>query len=166
MRGAPAGLGIVFEYGAERGKVMRGAKGAICVAGLFLAGMSGCDALPKWGSVDVASVANAVLPALSFAVLAQNGQIYYSASVDATSVSLQNALRGLGLPVSVAQDPTGGVRIASATPDGTHFTMVVKSGQGAGASQQTRVTMEWENSADSQHGFQVLAQLQVQQPKK
>jgi hypothetical protein len=145
---------------------MRGAKEAVCVASVFLVGLVGCDSLPKWGSVDPGAVANAVLPALSFAVLAQNGQIYYSASVDTTSMSLQNALRGLGLPVSVAQDPTGGVRIASATPDGTHFTLVVHSDQGTGGSQQTRVTIEWENSADSQHGFQILIQLQVQQPEK
>ena len=127
----------------------------------------GCESLPKWGKVDPGAIADAVLPALSFAVLAQDGQVYYSASVDTTSLSMQKLLRGLGLPVSVSQDPTGGVRIASATPDGTHFTVVVQSSQANGASgQQTRVTIEWENSADSQHGFQMLAQLQMQQTKK
>ena len=105
---------------------MRRTGGVIGAAGMLFGTLVGCDALQKWGPIDTAAVAEAVLPALSFAVLAQNGQIYYSASVDTTSVSLQKALRELGLPVSISQDPTGGVRIASATPDGTHFTLVAE----------------------------------------
>ena len=142
---------------------MRKASAVVCV---FLATIMGCENLPKWGNFNAGAVAEAVLPAVSFAALAENGQIYYSASVDTTSMSMQKLLRGLGLPVSISQDPAGGVRIASATPDGTHFTLVVSSQGSANAGQQTRVTIEWENAADSQHGFQMLAQLQMQQTKK
>jgi hypothetical protein len=144
------------------------ASGILGLAGAVLLLTAGCDHLDQlhWntsGNLGKAgAVADALLPALSFSVLARDGQIYYSASVDATSVSLQNVLRALGLTVSVTPEPNGGIRIASATPDGKRFFLLVQPGAptSSGAT-QSKVVIEWENPADGQQGLVALTQLET-----
>jgi hypothetical protein len=131
----------------------------------FLLSVAGCHFLDK-AQQDAGVVADAVMPAISFSAMAVNGHVYYSASVDATSISFQNLLRRLGLPVTVSQDANG-VRIASATPDGMHFTLVIQSETSpGGTAKQTKVYVEWENPSDGGNGFKVLAELETQSVKQ
>jgi hypothetical protein len=140
----------------------------VCVGiGLVAAAIiAGCDVLPRSNNINTTALAEAVTPGLSFTALAANGQIYYSASVDATSLSLQNVLKALGLPVKVSQDASGTIRIASSTPDGSRFTLVVQDhGLGStpgSAASQTRVSIEWDKGVDGQRGLQALVQLEAQ----
>jgi hypothetical protein len=150
----------------EENRVMRSLSLTVAVS-LILATV-GCDSLTKYlNSPQGAAVADALLPAVSFTALATNGHVYYSATVDATSVSLQNLLRALNLPVTVSQDGNG-VRIASALPDGARFTLVVqetKTADGGTPAKQTYVFIKWDNPSDGGRGFQVLAQLETQHQK-
>jgi hypothetical protein len=138
----------------------------IALVGVILAGtgLGGCDVMPTTSALNVAALAESITPTLSFTALAANGQLTYSASIDTTSINLQNALRALGLPVSVTQDAAGNVRIASSTPDGSRFTLVVSAvgGPTAEPSKETHVSIEWDKPADASRGFQVLIQLEAE----
>jgi hypothetical protein len=138
----------------------------IPLVGVFLAGIGsgGCDVMPTTNALNVAALAESITPTLSFTALAANGQLTYSASIDTTSINLQNALRALGLPVSVTQDPVGNVRIASSTPDGSRFTLVVSAvgGPSAAPNKETHVSIEWDKPADGARGIQILVQLEAE----
>jgi hypothetical protein len=138
----------------------------IPLVGVLLAGIGsgGCDVMPTTNALNAAALAESITPALSFTALAANGQLTYTASIDTTSINLQNALRALGLPVSVTQDPVGNVRIASSTPDGSRFTLVVSAlgGPSATPNKETHVSIEWDKPADGQRGIQVLVQLEAE----
>ncbi len=127
-------------------------------------GLSGCDVMPTTSALNAAALAESITPTLSFTALAANGQLTYTASIDTTSINLQNALRALGLPVSVTTDPAGNVRIASSTPDGSRFTLVVSAvgGPSATPNKETHVAIEWDKPADGPRGFQVLVQLEAE----
>lgn len=140
---------------------MNRAIGLVSAAGVLLVGVAGCGHLGQSVNTTATALAEAAAPALTFTALAQDGHVYYSASVDATSLSLQNVLNALGLPVSVSQDPNGTVRIASATPDGSHFDLVIQAtGSPGSASTRTKVVMEWEQGADRQKGITALVELE------
>jgi len=134
--------------------------------GVILAGIGsgGCDVMPTTSALNAAALAESITPTLSFTALAANGQLIYTASIDTTSINLQNALRALGLPVTVTQDPAGNVRIASSTPDGSRFTLVVSAvgGPSATPNKETHVSIEWDKPADGQRGIQVLVQLEAE----
>lgn len=136
------------------------------VIGLILGGVGsgGCDVIPTTNNLNAAALAESITPTLSFTALAANGQLTYTASIDTTSINLQNALRALGLPVSVTQDPAGRVRIASSTPDGSRFTLVVSAvgGPSVTPNKETHVAIEWDKPADGPRGFQVLIQLEAE----
>jgi hypothetical protein len=138
----------------------------IPLLGVILAGigLGGCDTMPTTNALNVTALAESITPTLSFTALAANGQLTYTASIDMTSINLQNALRALGLPVSVTQDPAGNVRIASSTPDGSRFTLVVSAvgGPSATPNKETHVSIEWDKPADGPRGFQVLIQLEAE----
>jgi hypothetical protein len=130
-------------------------------------GSAGCDHLSAWGSASGEALVEAVAPALTFTALATDGHIYYSASVDATSLSMQNVLHALGLPVTVTQDPNGTVRIASAIPDGSRFAVVLQAtGSPGSLGTRTKVAMEWDSPADSKRGMQVLVELETRNKQK
>jgi hypothetical protein len=139
---------------------------SIPLIGTILASIAlcGCDVVPTTNALNAAALAESITPALSFTALATNGQLTYTASIDTTSINLQNVLRALGLPVSVTQDSVGNVRIASSTPDGSRFTLVVSAvgGPSATPNKETHVAIEWEKPADGPHGIQVLVQLEAE----
>ncbi len=147
-------------------------RGAVTLLAVIVLGQlsTGCDSFQKQVATGEAkAVAEALLPAITLTALARDGHIYYSASVETTSMSLQDLLRALGLPVTVTQDGNGGVRIASATPDGARFVLVVQpapTAPGSATAGQTNVFIEWENKADSARGVQVLVDLETNQRKK
>ena len=142
------------------------------MSGVIVAlGVMGCDSLStRVGYNEAKAVADALVPAISFTALAADGHLYYAASVDTTSLSLQNLLRSLNLPVTVTRDPNGTVRIASAIPDGTRFVLVLQQAPVSPASNpgptQTHVFVEWQSGADPAHGFKMLADLEVQHKKQ
>lgn len=138
----------------------------VWATGVFVAGVAGCGHLGQSVNTTATALAEAAAPALTFTALAQDGHIYYTASVDATSLSLQNILNALGLPVSVSQDPNGTVRIASQTPDGSHFDLIVQAtGSPGSASTRTKVVLEWDQGADRDKGFAALVELETKSKK-
>jgi hypothetical protein len=56
------------------------------------------------------------------------------------------------------------VRIASSTPDGSRFTLVVSAvgGPSATPNKETHVSIEWDKPADGPRGIQVLVQLEAE----
>jgi hypothetical protein len=152
-----------------KGFAMLGRRVAMVLAAAAAGGsmLVGCDVINKSTfGFNGSAVADALLPAISFTALATNGHIYYSASVDTTSISLQNLLKSVGLQATITPEPGGGVRIASALPDGARFVLLVQreaSGPNAG---QTHVAIEWENASDSKRGLAVLVDLETQSHKK
>jgi hypothetical protein len=140
---------------------MERANKLVCAVAIALLGLAGCEHLPSWGSNIGAALFEAAAPALTFTALAADGHIYYSASVETTSLSLQNLLQALNLPVTVTKDSSGNVRIASTLPDGTRFSMLMQS-----SGPRTRVAMEWDNPLDSKRGMQVLVDLETQNKQK
>jgi hypothetical protein len=134
---------------------------------LVASGAVGCDLLPQNGKVTAGALVQAVAPVLTFSALATDGHVYYSASVEATSQSLQNVLNALGLPVTVTQDPNGITRIASSTPDGQRFTLVVQAiGSPGSTATRTNVVIEWDGTADSKKGMQILIELETKNGQK
>jgi hypothetical protein len=132
-----------------------------CAVGVLVLGLAGCGQLPKRFEHGAEAALEALGPALTFTALATDGQVYYSASVEASSVSLQNILRALGLRATVTSGANGTVRIASATPDGSKFVLVVEPAPASGGGQRSRVFVEWETPAESGTGFKVLIELET-----
>jgi hypothetical protein len=126
------------------------------VLGAGLLVLAGCHGLPGtgWLGGDVAVPTGA-----SFAALAANGRVSYALSVEETSVSVQELLRRVGLPViSVTDDPsTGVVRIKSFAPNNEEFTVVLRSDKSGG---KTGVTMEWEKTSAGTKGLKILLELE------
>jgi hypothetical protein len=144
---------------------MRKANRFIGAVGLGLISLAGCDAVQRWGKANNDLVQEA-LPEVSFVALLNNGRVTCAVSVQQTSLSLQEVLRRLNLPVTVTEDPSGAVRISSSTPDGARFSLVVTSlslpsAQPGTPQAQTHVALEWESGADSKKGLQFLLDVAV-----
>jgi hypothetical protein len=129
---------------------------AVCLGSAMLAG---CNTFLRPGSGDGV---NLQVPVLSLATLVSDGQLYYSLSVRETSISMQDLLRRLGLPVSVTEDPSGAVRIVSSTPQGASFTLVLRPDA---SGKRTHVTMAWDNATDRSIGVKVLLDLETRSKK-
>lgn len=94
------------------------------------------------------------------------GDRVVAGSIESVSASTQNSLRELGLSVVVTSQGED-VRIASSTPEGTHFAFVLTREKSA-AGERTRVHLEWEKSAEGKVGQkiqQVMAALEVEAGK-
>jgi hypothetical protein len=83
-------------------------------------------------------------------------------SLDAATQSTKASLEYLGMSAKVDRDGET-VRIASQTPTGARFTVVLTREKGKEA-EQTRVHLEWNGNADDQAGVKILAQIQANKP--
>jgi hypothetical protein len=118
--------------------------------------LAGCDGLPRpgWLTGDVK-----VPTGVSIAALAANGQVTYAVSVQETSVSLQDLLRKLGLPVTSVKvdESTGVVRIKSFGPDQQEFAFVLYP-ENSGS--KTRVALEWDKGGAGGKSLEILLLLE------
>jgi hypothetical protein len=82
-----------------------------------------------------------------------------SGSLDAAAESTKSSLEYLGMAAKVDKDGEA-VRIASQTPTGARFTLVLTREKGK-ENEQTRVHLEWNGNADDQAGVKILTQIQA-----
>jgi hypothetical protein len=141
--------------------------GLVCAIGVCLVSLAGCDTLARFGATTEGNAGtNTGIPDVSVLALFNNGQVTVSISVEQASLSLQDLLRRIRLPVQVTTDPSGAVRISSSTPDGARFALVltsvaVPSAQPGTPATQTHVALEWENAATSRQGVVFLLEAVV-----
>jgi hypothetical protein len=82
-----------------------------------------------------------------------------SGSLDAAAQSTRASLEFLGMSAKVDRDGET-VRVASQTPSGARFTLVLTKEKGH-ENEQTRVHLEWNGNADDQAGVKILSQIQA-----
>jgi len=82
-------------------------------------------------------------------------------SAESTAVALQASLKRLGVS-AVATQQGQDIRIASNTPKGDKFALVLTNTYVQNQGDMTRVKFEWENGPDEQTQTHVLASLNAQ----
>ncbi len=96
-----------------------------------------------------------------FQAVGGEGSTYVVAgSAESTAVALQASLKRLGV-TAVATQEGQDIRIASNTPKGDKFALLLTRVQGQ-QGESTRVRFEWENGPDEQTRTHVVASLQAQ----
>ncbi len=127
---------------------MAGGKWRSCVGGVVVLFFMGC-AGQQFAGFDM------------FQSIGPGGSDHVVAgSADTVAASLQASLKRLG--VSAVVTPQGeDLRIASNTPKGDKFALVLKRVQGP-QGESTRVRFEWENGPDEQTRSHVVASLNAQ----
>jgi hypothetical protein len=131
---------------------------AVGALGAALLNLAGCETLLLRGEGQV----NGVNGSLLLLSELTGGSHMVAASLETTTRSLENSLRRLGLEAVVTNEG-GRVRIASQTPDGARFSLVLTpAGVPGSPAKFTQVALEWHDRADSQRSFQILTQLERQ----
>jgi hypothetical protein len=125
---------------------MTRANGMVCAAAVLLLA-AGCESMHEF-QISAAAL-----------LLPTPGDRVVAGSLETVSVSTQDALRGLGLSVTVAHEGEA-VRLRAAGPAGQQFDLVLTRSTGEHG-ELTHVRFEWEHDRDESVEMQILSQVEV-----